>query len=140
MASIVYNSMLDDLVKGNINFGSDAFKVMLVTSSYTANKDTHMKRSDTTAGEVTGTGYTAGGQTTTVTCTKDTAFDREDLTFSTVTWTSATITANAAIIYKSRNGAASADELVAYVDFGQNVSSTNANFAVSFSSPLRFQN
>lgn len=140
MASIVYNSMLDDLVKGNINFGSDSFKVLLVTSSYTANKDTHLKRSDITGEVANGNGYTTGGAATTVTCTKDLTNDREDLSFSTVTWTTATISANAAVIYKSRGGASSADELVAYVDFGQTVSSTNANFAVSFSSPLRFQN
>ena len=34
MASIIYNSALDDAVKGNIDFDTDSFKVMLVTSSY----------------------------------------------------------------------------------------------------------
>lgn len=146
MASIVYNSMLDDLVKGNVNFGSDAFYVLLVNNTYdpVTGKDTHLKRSDVTGKEVTGTGYTAGGKVTTVTCTKDTTNDREDLSFSTVTWTTATITARGCVIYKlaggSLPGTAANDPLVAFVDFGQDVSSTNANFAVSFSSPLRFQN
>ncbi|AXQ69715.1 hypothetical protein HOU03_gp133 [Caulobacter phage CcrSC] len=138
MASLVYNSMLDDLVKGAINFNSDTFKVMLVTSAYTPNKDTHTRKNQVT-NEVTGTGYTAGGQASAVTITPDTTNDREDLSFATVTWTSATITARAAVIYKD-TGTASTSPLVAYVDFGSDVSSTNANFAVSFSSPLRFQN
>ncbi|AXQ69160.1 hypothetical protein HOU02_gp136 [Caulobacter phage CcrBL9] len=138
MASLVYNSMLDDLVKGAINFNSDTFKVMLVTSAYTPNKDTHTRKNQVT-NEVTGTGYTAGGQASAVTITSDTTNDREDLSFATVTWTSATITARAAVIYKD-TGTASTSPLVAYVDFGSDVSSTNANFAVSFSSPLRFQN
>lgn len=138
MASLVYNSMLDDLVKGSINFNSDTFKVMLVTDAYTPNKDTHTRKNQVT-NEVTGTGYTAGGQTSAVTITPDLTNDREDLSFATVTWTSATITARAAVIYKD-TGTASTSPLVAYVDFGSNVSSTNANFAVSFSSPLRFQN
>ncbi|AFU86559.1 hypothetical protein D869_gp077 [Caulobacter phage CcrRogue] len=138
MASLVYNSMLHDLVNGDIAFDTDTFKVMLVTSAYTPNKDTHTRKNQVT-NEVTGAGYTAGGQASAVTITPDTANDREDLSFATVTWTSATITARAAVIYKD-TGTASTSPLVAYVDFGTDVSSTNANFAVSFSSPLRFQN
>ncbi|AFO71759.1 hypothetical protein CcrKarma_gp076 [Caulobacter virus Karma] len=138
MASLVYNSMLHDLVNGDIAFDTDTFKVMLVTSAYTPNKDTHTRKNQVT-NEVTGAGYTAGGQTSAVTITPDTANDREDLSFATVTWTSATITARAAVIYKD-TGTATTSPLIAYVDFGTDVSSTNANFAVSFSSPLRFQN
>lgn len=143
MASLIYDSMLDDLVRGLIDFDSDTFHVMLVTASYTPNKGTHTRRSQVTAGEATGTGYTAGGLPTTVTCTKDTTNHREDLTFSNVTWNTATVTANACVIYKltaALPGTPANDPLVAYVDFGQNVSSTAAAFAVTFSSALRFQN
>jgi hypothetical protein len=55
MASFIYNSAIDDLANGNIDFGADTFNLLLVTSSYTANKDTHVKRDDVT-NEVTGTG------------------------------------------------------------------------------------
>jgi hypothetical protein len=51
---------IDDLARNNIDFDTDTFKAMLVTSSYTPNKDTHDKRDDVT-NEVAGTGYTAGG-------------------------------------------------------------------------------
>lgn len=138
MASLIYNKFLDNVVRGSFNFASDTFKVMLVTSSYTPNKDTHEDRADVT-NEVSGTGYTTGGTATTPTITLDTSNDRVDLTFSNVSWASATITARAAVIYKS-TGTASTDLLVAYVDFGSDVSSTNAAFAVTFSSALRFQN
>lgn len=138
MASLIFNKFLDNLVRGSFNFSSDTFKVMLVTSSYTPNKDTHAARSDVT-NEVTGTGYTAGGTATTPTITLDVTNDRVDLSFGNVSWASATITARAAVIYKS-TGTASTDLLVAYVDFGSDVSSTNAAFAVTFSSALRFQN
>lgn len=139
MASLIFNSCLDDLARGAIDFDTDSFKVMLVTATYAPDKDAHTKRSDVT-NEVTGAGYTAGGVATTVTVTKDTANDREDIAFSNPSWPAATITARGAVIYKSRGGLASADELIAYVDFGADISSTGGTFAVSFTSPLRFQN
>lgn len=139
MASLVYNSCLDDLAKGTIDFDTDTFKAMLVTSTYSPNKDTHVKRSDVT-NEASGTGYTAGGATVTATVTKDTANDRVDISFSNPSWSSSTITARALVIYKSRGGASSADELVAYVDNGSDASSTNGTFTFNITSPLRFQN
>lgn len=139
MPSLIYNSAVRDAAIGSIDFDADTFRVMLVTSTYAPNKDTHTKRSDVTD-EVSGTGYTAGGGSTTATVTLDTANDRVDVSFSSVTFTTATITARAAVIYKSRGGLASADELVAYVDFNSDVSATAANFVTTFSTPLRFQN
>ena len=138
MASLIYNKAIDNLVRAAIDFATHSFKVMLVTSTYSPNKDTHEDRADVT-NEVTGTGYTAGGVATTPTITLDTSNDRVDITFSNVSWASATITARAAVIYKS-TGTAGTDLLIAYVDFGSDVSSTNAAFAVTFSSALRFQN
>jgi len=139
MASIIYDSYSYDVLTGAIDTDSDTFYGMLVTSTYAPNKKTHTKRSDVT-NEVVGAGYTAGGAEIDVTVTNDTANDRVDVEFDNVSWTGATITARAIVIYKRRGGASSADELVAYVDFGSNVSSTNAAFAVTFSSPLRLQN
>lgn len=138
MASFIYNSCLEDLANNNIDFGADTFKMMLVTSSYTANKDTHDKRDDVT-NEVTGAGYTGGGAATACTVTKNTTDDRVTMAFAATTWSSATITAAAAVIYKSRGGASSADELVAYVDFGGDVSSTTADFTVG-STTITLQN
>jgi hypothetical protein len=139
MASLIYTSCLDDLARNAIDFDNDSFKVMLVTASYAPNKDTHLRRSDVT-NEVSGTGYTAGGAATTATVSKDTANDRVDISFTAVVWSAASITARAAVLYKARGGAASADELVAYVDFGADVTSTAGDFTATFSSPLRFQN
>lgn len=139
MASLIYDSFMDDVVRNNINMASDTFYVMLVTSSYTPSKGTHAKRSDVT-NESSGTGYTSGGVVSATTLSLDTTNHREDITFANVQWTSSTILARACVIYKHRGGASSADELVAYVDFGQDVQSTAATFAITFSSPLRFQN
>jgi hypothetical protein len=138
MASFIYNSAIDDLANGNIDFGADTFYLLLVTSSYTANKDTHVKRNDVT-NEVTGTGYTAGGAVIACTVTKDTATNKVTLNFSSVSFSTATITAAGAVIYKARGGTADADELVAFIDFGGNVSSTGATFSVGVST-ITFQN
>ncbi|UTC28552.1 hypothetical protein MARCHEWKA_00390 [Brevundimonas phage vB_BpoS-Marchewka] len=137
MASLVYNSMIEDLCKGDLEFDVTGFKVALVGSGYNAVKS-HTRMTDVT-NEVTGTGYTAGGQGTTVTVSKDNVSNRVDLSFSNVAWSNATVTARGAVIYFAA-GAAAANPLVAYVDFNQEISSTNASFAVTFSAPLRFQN
>lgn len=139
MASIVYNSFLEDLGRGDIDLDTDTFKVLLVENTYTEDK-THMTRADVVGDEATGTGYTAGGETTTLTLTKDNVNDRLDVEFSNVSWANSTITAAGAVIYKDNGGAASGDPLVCFVDFNQDISSTNAAFAVTFSAPLRFQN
>lgn len=138
MASLIYNSAIDDMAKGAIDFDTDTFKVMLVTSAYTPDKDTHLKRSSVT-NEVTGTGYTAGGVTSVCTVTKDTANDKVTLSLAAVSWATSTITARGAVYYKSRGGASSADELVAYVDFGGDVSSTGATFSLG-ASTITLQN
>lgn len=138
MASLVYNSALDDTVRGAIDFDSDTFKAMLVTSSYTPDKDTHLKRSSV-SNEVSGAGYAAGGAAATVSVNKDTANDRVDITLGAVSWPAASITARGAVYYKSRGGASSADELVAYIDFGADITSTSGTFSLT-ASTLRIQN
>lgn len=138
MADLIYNSAIDDMARGAIDFDTDTFKIMLVTSSYTPNKDTHDRRDDVT-NEVSGTGYTTGGSTIACTVTKDTANDKVTLSFAATSWASSTITARAAVVYKSRGGASSADELVFYNDFDADVSTTNGTFTVA-ASTITLQN
>jgi hypothetical protein len=139
MASLIYTSLFRDCFTGAVDLDSDTFYGMLVTSGYTANKD-HDKRDDIT-NEVSGTGYAAGGHAVTITSvTLDTTNDRVDVAVSVPDWTGATISAAGMVVYKHRGGAASADELAAFYDFGGTVTSTNGTFSVTPSSPLRVQN
>jgi hypothetical protein len=139
MASLIYNSAIDEMARGDIDFDTDTFNAMLVTSSYTPNKDTHEFRDDVT-NEAPATGnYVAGGEASAVTVTKDTANDKVTIQFGAVTWSSSTITARGCVYYKSRGGASSADELVAYNDFGSDVSSSGGTFAVA-ASTITLQN
>lgn len=139
MASFIYNSFVRDVLTGAIDLDTDTFKVLLTTSSYTADKDAHDKRDDVT-NEVSGTGYSAGGASATVSVAAvDTANDRVVVTLGGATWSSSTITARYAVYYKSRGGASSADELVAVIDFGGNVSTSGGTFTLS-SSTMTAQN
>lgn len=134
MASVIYNSFKRDIMNGALDLDTDTIKVMLVTSSYTADQDAHTKRSDVT-NEVSGTGYSAGGSAlankavTADNTDNEGVFDADDLT-----WSTSTITARGAVLYKSRGGASSADELICYIDFGSDKSSSAGNFTLQWDS------
>jgi hypothetical protein len=130
VASLIYNRMFELWARGNIDFDTDTFRRTLHTSSYSENKDTHDYFDDVT-NEVVGTGYTAGGETTSVTVTLDTANDRLDIVFATTTWPSSTITARKSVVRKDRGGADSADEIIFVNDFGSDVSSSSGTFTAN---------
>jgi hypothetical protein len=123
------------------NTGGDTFKMALYTSA--ANIDANTT-SYTTTSEVTGTNYTAGGNTlvnggvtaSNTSTTAGTGFT----TFSNTTWANATITARGALIYNntpSANGTANTtltNAAVAVLDFGADRTSTAGDFTVIFPS------
>lgn len=135
MASVNYNSMKLHMAKADINFAADTFKALLVTSAYVPDVDTHEFRSSVT-NEVTGAGYTAGGVAVTCTVTQDNANNQIVIAFGQAVYPAVTVTARGAVIYKSRGGAASADELIAYADFGANASSSGGDYEVTFDTPI----
>lgn len=102
----------------------DVFKIALYTNaaSFTAATTVY-----TATNEVTGTGYTAGGNTlTNVTPTTSGTTGFTD--FADTTWTTATITARGAMIYNSTNG----NRAVAILDFGSDKTSTAGDFTIVF--------
>src|SRR5215217_6007357 len=132
MASLGYHAFLQTALKADIDFDTLTFKGMLLSSSYTPDKD-HDFRNDLT-NEVSNSGtYAAGGGTATVTVTRDTANDRIDISLGAVSFTSATITARYGVYYVERAGASSTDDLVAVIDFGSDVTSTAGTWALTAS-------
>lgn len=114
-----------------IDFDSDTIKVALFSSALTPNQDTQAFFSDLT-GEVSGTGYTAGGATlsgATVTYTGST--NTLKLAGANVSWPTSTITARYAVVYGS-TGTASSSPLIAYVDFGVDFSSSGSSFSLTW--------
>ncbi len=128
-----YVTPLAYLGTGQINLGSDTLKLLLTTASYTPDVDNHVTLSNIT-GEVTGTGYTAGGATLTgVNYTVDTTNNLVQFTANAVTFTNATLTARYAVIYKS-TGTASTSLLLGYIDFGENKTYSAEDFQITFPS------
>lgn len=140
MASLIYNSFVSDLARGLINMDTTVlattgdYYAMLVTSTYVPNQDSHTKRSDIT-NEIVGTGYFEGGTGCTITTTEDLGNDRITISIAlTLPFTNSTITARGCVYYRRRGGAANLDNLVAYNDFGGNISSTGGTFSIAASS------
>lgn len=115
-----------------VDLDSDVIKVMLCTSAYTPNQDTHRYKSSVT-NEVVGTGYTAGGATLGSTVVAYTAgtntcnFDGAD-----TVWPSSTITARYAVVYDSTPGSDATRPLICWIDFGADVSSSGGNFSIAW--------
>jgi len=134
-----YGLGLLNLAKGNIDLDTDTFKILLTTSTYTPVQDTHEFRSDVTNEVANGNGYTTGGNTLAgVSVTYDTGTNQVRVSWTDPTWPASTITARTAVIYKSRGGAATADELLAYVTNDADVSSTNGTFTVDLPVPALY--
>ncbi len=121
-------SFKQELLTGTHNFTNatgNTFKIALYdnNASFTAATTAY-----TATDEVSGTGYTATGETlTNVTPTSSgtTAFTD----FADVTWSSATITARGALIY---NDTAAGDPSVVVLDFGSDKSSSSGDFQIIF--------
>lgn len=105
---------------------SQTFKIALYTSSATLSAAT---TAYTTSNEVTGTGYSAGGQALTISQVPTSSGTTAFIDFSDVTWSTATITARGALIYLA-NG--TTNPAVAVLDFGGDKTSTAGNFTIQF--------
>ena len=129
-AKMYGNAILKALNK-EVNYTADTIKVMLCTSAYTPDQDAHIYKSSVT-GEVSGTGYTAGGITlTNKTMTYDSATNTIKLDADDITWSTSTITARYAVIYDA-TGTDSTSVLLGYVDFGTDQISSAGNFTITW--------
>lgn len=138
MASANFLNLTRALAKGEIDFDTATFKVLLVSSVPSeSNLDAWANRSDVT-NEITGTGYTAGGIAQAFTLDAiDTANNRQSVTYADISngWTSATFSAVGAIIYLD-TGTASTDRLLHFVDFNATVSPVAGNMSIDYTSPF----
>jgi hypothetical protein len=122
------NTFKTGLASGTFNFASDTFKIALYSDTASLGPTTSAY---TTDGEITGTGYTAGGNTLTVSVTPTTGADPTNttayLSFSNSTWNPAAFTCRGALIYKSGGG----NPTVCVLDFGGD-KTCSTSFEVQF--------
>lgn len=117
-----------EILGGDFDFSSgtsDVFKIALFTSSATLDATT---TAYSTSNEVTGTGYTAGGNTLSISANPTSSGTTAFLDFADTTWSSATITARGALIYKSGG----TNPAIAVLDFGSDKTSTAGDFTIVF--------
>jgi len=132
----IYSSFPKRILEADVlglDISDTVVKCALLTSGYTPSQTSHIDWTDVSAGEITGTGYTAGGATltskTVATLTLTTTFDAAD-----VYWTNATFTARYAILYLPTAPVGPAKWLILYVDFGEDKTVTNGTFGINWNS------
>ena len=117
-------SFKTELLGGVHDLDTDTIKIALFTSAATLDAAT---TAYSITNEVSGTGYTAGGNTLTgasITSDGTTAI----VDFDNTTWVSSTITARGAMLYNSSK----ADRAIAVLDFGSDKTSTDGDFIIQF--------
>jgi len=117
-------SFKSELLGGFHDLDTDTIKIALYTSSATLGATT---TAYSTTNEVSGTGYTAGGNTLT-SATIATSGTTAYLDFADTTWSSATMTARGALIYNADKS----NRAIAVLDFGGDKTSTNGDFTIQF--------
>jgi len=127
IAQAMCTSFKTELLTGTHNFTAstgDSFKIALFTSSANLGATTTVY---STSNEVTGAGYTAGGNT--LTNITPTASGTTALTdFNDTSWSTSTITARGALIYNSSKS----NRAVCVLDFGSDKVTTAGTFTIVF--------
>lgn len=118
------NSFKTQLLTGTHDLSSDVIKIALYSSTADLGPAT---AAYTATGEVTGTGYSAGGKTLTgasISISNGVAY----VDFDDAEWTASTITARAALIYN----ASKSNKAIMVLNFGSDRSSSASTFRVKF--------
>lgn len=126
ITTAVANSFKVEILQG-IHEATDDYRIALYTDAATLGAGTTAYAA---TNEVTGSGYTAGGQSLSG-YSASLASGVGFLDFDDPAWSDATITARGALIYN----ASKANRAVGVFDFGTNVSSTAAEFRVELPAP-----
>lgn len=137
MATHWYGKGVLKIVNGSIDLDTDTLKVMLVSDSYTTDKD-HEFVSSVNTYEISTSGYSggfngAGRKTATVATQYNATSDRVEVVITDITWSSlqSGATIGAAILIKEiTNDAAS--PVIAVWDFTTNVATNGGDFTMDF--------
>jgi len=142
MASTASNKVKYLLATKIISFSADSFKIILMATGFTFNKDTHHVYADVLASELpTGFGYTQGTKVLAgVAVTEDDTDDRTEVTWTNAAWTAAGGSIGptpGAIIYDDTVAAPVVDPIVGYIDFGGDQTQVDGGIATISSLEFR---
>lgn len=118
-------SFKEDLFQKEQDLDTDTIKIALYTSSATLDATT---TAYSATNEVSGTGYTAGGETLTG-ATIGTSGTSAYVDFDDAEWTSASFTARGALIY---NATTAGNNSIAVLDFGGDFTVSSGTFRIVF--------
>lgn len=121
-------SFKQELYEGIHDFLTDSIYIALYDGNATLTQATTVY---STANQVVGTGYTAGGkelQNATVNAADDTAY----ISFDNIAWTNASFTARCALIYNATKG----NRSIAVLDFGSDKTVVNQTLTITFPANL----
>lgn len=121
ITTAICNSYKQEILEG-VHASGDTYKIALYTDAATLGAST---TAYSATNEVSGTGYTAGGNTLTG-FSSGLASGTGYVTFSDPSWTSSTITARGCLIYN----ASKSNKAVAVFDFGENVVSVSGTLTI----------
>lgn len=128
-----YNSFKVHSAIGNVDIENDTIKAALVTSGYAFNADTHEYFSDIT-NEVTGDGYTAGGNTILgIVVSIDTANDLAYADATDAVWDGLTTTFRGIVIYKD-TGTPTTSPLICFMDYKSDQTADNDDTTLQWQS------
>jgi hypothetical protein len=133
IAQTTTTSFKTELLQAVHNFGPtspNTFKIALYTAAASLDATTTVY---TTANEVVGTGYTAGGNTLVISVSPTSGLNNAMvptafISFADTSWAGASFTARAALIYNATQG----NKAVAVLDFGSDKTVTATSFTVQF--------
>jgi hypothetical protein len=136
IAQTTTTSFRVELLQAVHNFGPtspNTFKIALYTAAASLDATTTVY---TTSNEVTGAGYTAGGNTLVISVSPTSGLNVGQIptaftSFNNSSWASATFTARAALIYNATQG----NKAVAVLDFGSDKAVSNNTFQIVFPTP-----
>jgi hypothetical protein len=125
-----------ELLQAVHNFGPtspNTFKIALYTAASNIGAATTVY---TTSNEITGTGYTAGGNTLVISISptagnNSSGIPTAYISFNNTSWTSASFTCRGALIYNATQG----NKSVAVLDFGADKTVSNTTFQIVFPTP-----
>lgn len=128
MRSGIYNRFKANLMNKEVDLEADTIKVALLDNNHSFSA-TDNQWSDVSANEISGTNYSAGGETLSgksVTQDTTTKWDADN-----VSWLDAVISAYHAVIY---DDSLTNDDLICSIDFGGEVSVNDGEFRIEWDS------